>query len=112
MDCLLKRQQGCKYRRHARQIEIILGFTKIDNAVVWKCAVSCMKEAAAVAGRHVNHEEGSVSKVCYKQELLRGVCKEEESEHPAAIELLTVPTFSMRLHCGEFEATVTPHSST
>ena len=28
MDCLLKRRQGCKYRRHARQIEIILGFTR------------------------------------------------------------------------------------
>ena len=62
-----------------------------------------MKET--VAGRHVDREEGLVSKVCYKQELLRGVCKEEESERPAAIELPAVPTFSMRLPGGELEAT-------
>jgi hypothetical protein len=30
MDCLLIRQQGCKYRRRARHIRIILGFTRTD----------------------------------------------------------------------------------
>ena len=29
MDCLLKRRQGCSYRRHARQSGIILGFTTL-----------------------------------------------------------------------------------